>query len=117
MPAIRRTLAATSLAAVCSAALTIGAVGIASATPSPNGPGQPGTGGTTPPGGVQTSCANYQSTPGNSAGSNGSPFNPNGQAGTVYAGNPGTASATHSNSPHSVSEYDIACFQQTTHGH
>ena len=44
-----------------------------------------------------------------------SPFNPNGNAGTVYAGNPGTASAENSNSPHSVSEYDIACFQQTVH--
>jgi hypothetical protein len=113
MPAIRRTLAATSLAALCSAALTVGAVGIASATPSPNGPGQPGTGG----GDGSTSCSNFTSTPGNSASSHGSPFNPDGQAGTVYAGNPGTASANHSNSPHSISEYDIACFQQTSHGH
>ena len=46
-----------------------------------------------------------------------SPFNPNGNAGKHYAGNPGTASLQHSNSPHSISEYDIACFQHTVHGH
>jgi hypothetical protein len=33
-------------------------------------------------------------TPGGSAGVPGSVFNPNGQAGAVYAGNPGTASST-----------------------
>jgi hypothetical protein len=42
-----------------------------------------------------------------------SPFNPNGQAGTVYAGNPGTASAAHSQSGNAVSQYDVACFQHT----
>ena len=79
------------------------------ADPSPTGsPGQPGAfNGTT--------CQVYTVTPGNSANAAGSVFNPNGQAGTVYAGNPGTASLANSNSPHSVSEYDIACFQQTTH--
>lgn len=41
----------------------------------------------------------------------GSPFNPNGTAGTVYAGNPGTASLAHSNSTATVSQYDVACFQ------
>jgi hypothetical protein len=50
-------------------------------------------------------------TPGNSANANGSPFNPNGQAGAVYAGNPGTASAAHANSVHAVSQYDVACVQ------
>jgi hypothetical protein len=36
---------------------------------------------------------------------------------TVYAGSDGTASALHSNSPHAVSQYDVACFQQTAnHG-
>jgi hypothetical protein len=44
-----------------------------------------------------------------------SPFNAIGRAGQVYAGNPDTASMEHSASAHSVSEYDIACFQQTTH--
>jgi hypothetical protein len=43
----------------------------------------------------------------------GAPFNPNGTAGSHYAGNPGTASAANSNSTTAVSQYDIACFQQT----
>jgi hypothetical protein len=77
------------------------------ATQSPNGPGQPGA--------PNTTCQLFTITPGNSAVAN-SPFNPNGQSGTVYAGNPGTASSAHSNSPHAVSQYDIACFQQTVHG-
>jgi hypothetical protein len=91
-------------------ASVLGISGVAGATPSPNGPGQPGTGG----GNGSTSCQNFTTTPGGSA-SGQSPFNPNGQAGQVYAGNPGTASQQHSASTHSVSEYDIACFQQTTH--
>jgi hypothetical protein len=94
-------------------ALAVGAVSlfgtaVASADPSPNGPGQPGAPGTT-----CGSSSATTSTPGNSANANGSPFNPNGQAGTVYAGNPGTASAEHANSVHAVSQYDIACFQVT----
>lgn len=52
-------------------------------------------------------------TPGNAVNANGSPFNPNGVSGGVYAGNPGTASATHSNSTHAVSQYDVACFQNS----
>jgi hypothetical protein len=48
-------------------------------------------------------------------GSHGSVFNPNGVAGTVYAGNPGTASLAHANSTAAVSQYDIACLQTTTH--
>jgi hypothetical protein len=91
----------------------LGVAGVAGATPSPNGPGQPGTGG----GNGSTSCSNFTTTPGNSASAQ-SPFNPNGgRSSQVYAGNPGTASALHSNSPHSISEYDIACYQQTVHGH
>ena len=30
----------------------------------------------------------------------------------VYAGSPGTPSALHAQSPHAVSQYDVACFQQ-----
>src|SRR5690349_13456719 len=51
------------------------------------------------------------STPGGSASSKGAPFNPNGQAGLVYAGNPMTASLAHSNSTAAVSQYDVACFK------
>jgi len=77
------------------------------ADPSPNGPGQPGA--------PNTTCGspNATSTPGDSANNNGSPFGPNGQSGTVYAGNPGTASSQNANSPNAVSQYDIACFQVT----
>jgi len=50
-------------------------------------------------------------TPGNSANAGGSPFNPAGQAGVVYAGNPGTASLANSNSTATVSQYDAACVQ------
>jgi hypothetical protein len=80
------------------------------ATPSPNGPGQPGAPGTT------CGSPNATSTPGKAADAN-SPFNPDGNAAQHYAGNPGTSSLEHSNSPHAVSQYDIACFQQTQHGH
>jgi hypothetical protein len=48
-------------------------------------------------------------TPGAAVSAPGSAFNPTGQAGNVYAGNPGTASATHSNSTVAVSQYDTAC--------
>jgi len=95
-------------ALACGGALMFSA-SAAWATPSPNGPGQPGA--------PSTTCGdpNATSTPGNAANAN-SPFNPDGKAGLHYAGNPGTASLAHSNSPHAVSQ-DIACFQQTQHGH
>jgi hypothetical protein len=54
-------------------------------------------------------------TPGNAANSPGSPFNAFGQAGVVYAGNPGTASLAHSNSSATVSQYDAACVQLSGH--
>lgn len=47
--------------------------------------------------------------PGNAANAPGSPFNSSGQAGNVYAGNPGTASQQHANSTAAVSQYDGAC--------
>jgi len=50
-------------------------------------------------------------TPGGSAAAPGSVFNPSGQAGVVYAGNPGTASLANSNSTATVSQYDVACVQ------
>jgi hypothetical protein len=46
-------------------------------------------------------------TPGNSASSPGSPFNPN--VVKFYAGNPGSASLAHANSTAAVSQYDVAC--------
>jgi hypothetical protein len=46
-------------------------------------------------------------TPGNSANAPGSAFNPSGVSGGVYAGQ----QSQNSNNAHSVSQYDVACFQ------
>ena len=97
------------LAAMAVAGIAVAIPATAFADPSPNGPGQPGAPGNTCP-----SPPVPGSTPGNSVNAGGSVFNPNGQAGTVYAGNPGTASATNAQSSHAVSQYDIACFQVTS---
>ncbi len=91
--------------AMLGAALALPLASPAFADTSPNGPGQPGAPGTT------CGSSNATMTPGNAVNANGSPFNPSGQAGTVYAGNPGTASLANANSTHAVSQYDIACFQ------
>lgn len=48
-------------------------------------------------------------TPGNAANSPGSAFNPDGNAGTHYAG----TQPQNSNNPKSVSQYDVAGFQQS----
>lgn len=55
-------------------------------------------------------------TPGSSIGAKGSPFNPEGRAGEVYAGNPGTKSLEHAGSEHAVSQYDVACVRVTSKG-
>ena len=95
----------------CALALAVGAVSlfgtaVASADTSPNGPGQPGAPGTT------CGSSNAASAPANAVTTaNASVFNGSGQASSVYAGNPGTASSMNANSTHAVSQYDIACFQ------
>ena len=63
-----------------------------------------------PPGQPNQSCGSdaAPNTPGNAATAPGSAFNPDGHAGTVYAGE----QPQNSNNPHSVSQYDVACFQQ-----
>ncbi len=50
-------------------------------------------------------------TPGQAANASGSAFNPNGQAGSVYAGQ----QPQNSNNSHSASQYDVACFQVSQH--
>ena len=67
---------------------------------SPGGGGQP-----------NHSCQVTTVTPGNAASAPGSAFNPAGMAGTVYAG----TQPQNSMNPMSVSQYDVACFQQTSH--
>jgi hypothetical protein len=61
--------------------------------------------------GVSAGNENALMTPGRSISAKGSPFNPEGRAGEVYAGNPETASLAHAASEHAVSQYDIACVQ------
>ena len=50
-------------------------------------------------------------TPGNSSSASGSAFNPDGVAGTHYAGE----QPQNSVNPMSVSQYDVACFQVSQH--
>jgi hypothetical protein len=65
---------------------------------------------TNPKGQPSQSCgsATAPNTPGNAASASGSAFNPDGKAGTVYAGQ----QPQNSKNPMSVSQYDVACFQQ-----
>ena len=48
-------------------------------------------------------------TPGNAASASGSAYNPSGTAGNVYAGNQPQSQKN----PTSVSQYDVACFQNS----
>jgi len=64
---------------------------------------------------VNTCGPDNPMTPGNAVNAAGSPFNALGQAGSVYAGNPGTMSLLHSNSTAPVSQYDNACINLSSH--
>ena len=79
-------------------AFTLGLIaatgGIAGAT------GQPGV-----------ECGDFTQRPGNAISAPGSAFNPDGKAGTVYAGE----QPQNSTNPKSVSQYDVACFQVSSH--
>ena len=94
-----------TLGTVAAVFLLVG-MGTAAANPSPNGPGQPGA--------PNTTCGQFTDTPGHALGAN-SVFNGSSVSSAHYAGNNGSASLNHSASNHSVSQYDIACFQQTVH--
>lgn len=63
------------------------------------------------PGQPSQSCQVSLVTPGNAANAPGSAFNPTGVAGGVYAG----TQPQNSVNPVSVSQYDVACFQQASH--
>ncbi len=56
-------------------------------------------------------CANFTQSPGNAQFAPGSAFNPNGQAGTVYAGQ----QPQNSKNVHSVAQYDVACEKVSQH--
>ncbi|GAC1320320.1 MAG: hypothetical protein NVSMB28_10930 [Collimonas sp.] len=72
--------------------------------------GKPASTGTKQTGQPNQSCgsAAAPNTPGNAATAPGSAFNPDGQAGTVYAGQ----QPQNSRNPTSVSQYDVACSKQ-----
>ena len=84
-----------------SAALLLPATA-ANAAADPAGTGQPGA-----------SCQDFQTTPTSPLLVNG--FNTAGftHAAAVYAGSDGTASQAHSSSGKAVSQYDVACYQQS----
>jgi hypothetical protein len=56
-------------------------------------------------------CDEFSSSPGNAQFASGSAFNPDGNAGTHYAGE----QPQNSNNPHSVSQYDVACEKVSQH--
>ena len=84
------------------AALAGGIVGVpagaAFAARNPAGTGQP-----------SQECEDVR--PGNAVSAPGSAFNPDGIAGTHYAGE----QPQNSNNPKAVSQYDVACFQAASH--
>jgi hypothetical protein len=57
------------------------------------------------------SCEVQPHTPGHASSAPGSAFNPDGKAGTVYAGE----QPQNSKNSKSVSQYDVACFQVSHH--
>ncbi|HEX9095413.1 MAG TPA: adenylate cyclase [Candidatus Dormibacteraeota bacterium] len=57
------------------------------------------------------SCQAQPSTPGSAASAPGSAFNTGGKAGSVYAG----TQPQNSINPNSGSQYDVACFQVSSH--
>jgi hypothetical protein len=87
--------------ALGTATLVLGGIGTAHAASTPSSTGQP-----------NQSCEATPSTPGNAVSAPGSAFNPDGHAGTVYAGE----QPQNSTNPKSVSQYDVACFQLSQHG-
>ena len=74
--------------------LTVGVAGAVLAAANPSGSGQP-----------NQECEDAR--PGHADSAPGSAFNPDGNAGTHYAGE----QPQNSKNPHSVSQYDVACFQ------
>ena len=94
---LHRLLIAMAIVAV----VLFGLIGVApAANPHDGGSGQP-----------NQSCEEIPALPGNSSGAPGSPFNEEGVSGTKYAGE----QPQNSKNPKSVSQYDVACFQQASH--
>jgi len=91
---------------LASGALLVASMGVAAgasfAAANPSGTGQP-----------SQECGDSAALnrPGHAELALGSAFNPDGIAGTHYAGE----QPQNSNNPHSVSQYDVACFQVSQH--
>jgi len=79
------------------AALVLSAGAALAGPGNPSGTGQP-----------NQSCETTGTTPGQSSSASGSAFNPDGTAGTQYAGE----QPQNSNNEKSVSQYDVACSKQ-----
>jgi hypothetical protein len=104
-----RALKRASLVIALSAAAVFGGVSVAGATPSPNGPGQPGVL-STGSGGTACGDANASNQPPG--------FGTDGfaHASLVYAGSPQNPTAA--NGSPTIAQYDIACFQVSSNpGH
>ena len=91
-------------------------IGVLTGSPAAFAMGNPNTG--QPNQSCQTELSNGGSTPGNSASSPGSPFNEPG-FGSENGGTGGAAynagNAHSPNTTNAVSQYDVACFQVSTH--
>ena len=98
-------LSSAALLAPASIAL---AVPPASAPHSPQNSASPATHDPVAAGQPNASCEDTPNTPGNASSAPGSAFNPDGVAGTRYAGE----QPQNSRNPASVSQYDVACQNQ-----
>ena len=87
-----------------STCLIMPSVAIAADPHSPSNPTGPATGQPSQSCGSTTA----PTTPGNAASAPGGAFNPDGKAGSVYAGQ----QPQNSTNPKSVAQYDVGCFQQ-----
>jgi hypothetical protein len=87
------------LALALVSAVALGSAAVASAAANPSGTGQPGA-----------ECGEEDAFLEPLGFTDSAGF---AHAETVYAGSEDTASALNANSPHAVSQYDVACFQQT----
>jgi len=95
---MKKIIASTAIGAVMTLALS----GSAFAAANPQGTGQPGA--------PNESCGSGNAT----TQTNGFQTNGFAHAETVYAGSDGTPSQQNAQSTHAISQYDIACYQQTT---
>ena len=96
----KATLRRLAVVLVFAGVLALGGTTAAFAAPNPSGTGQP-----------SASCGSPNAT----VAPNGFGTSGFAHAETVYAGS--GPSADHANSPHAVSQYDVACYQLTSNAH